>query len=66
MAFLVDIPNSNDPEGSWVNINTFEDKEEMLTFLKETFGADDKGRILLFTEIEDEDNFREVDDDDEF
>lgn len=47
--YFVDIPNSNDPEDSWINIETFPSKEEAIAYVKETFGGDDEGRIKLIS-----------------
>ena len=49
--YYVDIPNSSDPEGSWTNIGIFPNKQEAITYVKETFGGDDEGRIKLITQV---------------
>ena len=50
-VFAVDIPNPNDPEDAWVNIDFFDTREEALEYCMTTFGADEHGRIDLISEI---------------
>lgn len=50
-GYFVDIPNSSDPESYWINIKSFPTKEEAITYVKNTFGGDDEGRIKLITKI---------------
>ncbi len=49
--FSVDIPNSNDIAGSFVNVCNFQNREETLKFVKDIFGADEEGRISLISEV---------------
>lgn len=49
--YYVDIPNSSDPEGSWTNIGIFPNKQEAITYVKETFGGDNEGRIKLISKV---------------
>ena len=51
MDYAVDIPNSNDPENSWVNLDYFSSKKEALAYVQKTFGADSQGRICLVTHV---------------
>jgi hypothetical protein len=47
--YFVDIPNSNDPEDSWINLGLFPSKDEAVAYVKETFGGDDEGRIKIIS-----------------
>lgn len=49
--FSIDIPNSDDIVGPFVNICTFQTKKEALKFAKDIFGADEEGKISLISEI---------------
>ena len=49
--FAVDIPNSDDPENSWVNLGQFDTHEEAVEYCKTAFGADNEGRIGLISEL---------------
>ena len=46
---FVDLPNAYDIEGAWVNIGSFESRQEAIEFAKEKFGADDEGRIYIIS-----------------
>lgn len=50
-SYYVDIPNSSNPENSWVNVGIFKSKEEAIKYIKNTFGGDDEGRISLITKV---------------
>ena len=52
--YEVQIPDVNDMDGMWANPISFNDKETALKFLKDTFGADDQGRICLLAEHSDD------------
>lgn len=54
MTYYIDIPDINEHEYPWININTFYSKEKALAYVKEKFGADNEGRICLITEVEDD------------
>ncbi len=64
--YYIDIPDVNRKEGGWVNIADFSSKLEALSYVKKMFGADDKGRVSLISEVEEEDseeNSHTLDDD---
>lgn len=51
--FWVDIPDSNNwqvDDVPFINIRTFDTKEEAVAFCKEYFNADDEGKLSLITE----------------
>jgi hypothetical protein len=50
-TFIVDIPNSNDIDDTWIEVETFSSREEAIKFVKKQFGADDEGRINLISEV---------------
>ena len=60
MRYFLDLPDPHNPEGTWVNIMSGT-KQQVLTFAKNHFGADDDGNINLISEEGDEDE--EVEDD---
>jgi len=43
--YVIDLPNPHDINGTWIEIGTFNSKEEMIAFAKKTFGADEEGKI---------------------
>ena len=49
----IDVPNPHcdltDPEAAWVNVQTFDNREEAIEWAKEHLGADDQGRIQVVT-----------------
>ncbi len=47
LRFYVDIPNADSEE--WINIDTFDTREEAIAFAKEKFGADDNGNVSLIS-----------------
>ena len=49
--YTVDIPNNADPEGEWINLGYFETRGEAIAYARDTFGADDDGRIGLVSEL---------------
>ena len=49
----IDLPDPHDPGGPWKCIATLP-YAEALAFVRNNLGADEKGRIYLLTEIEDE------------
>ncbi len=49
LKYAVDIPNIY--SDNWDNVSYFETKEEAINFCKEKYGADEKGRINLITEV---------------
>jgi len=49
--YIVDIPNSNDIDDTWIEVGTFSSREEAIKFVKEQFGADNEGRINLISEV---------------
>ena len=51
VGYHVDIPNSDDPEGYWINVETFENRQEAVAYVKRVFGGDDEGRIKLISKI---------------
>jgi len=53
--FWVDLPNPYNIEREWINIETFYSQREAIEFCKKHFGADNKGRIRLINEGEEED-----------
>lgn len=53
MTFHIDLPNWMDPTGEWKNVVTFKSMQDAIDFARETFGADDMGRIGIITAIED-------------
>jgi hypothetical protein len=50
--YPVDIPNSYNPDSGWVNMGYFDSRENAIEYCKKTFGADDKGRICLVSEVD--------------
>lgn len=45
----IDVPDSNDPAAPWVCLKTLP-RDEAVKYVRETFGADEKGRICLISE----------------
>lgn len=52
--FYIDLPNPHDPKGPWIQIMSG-DKESVLNFAQNVLGADEKGRIAIISQTEDED-----------
>ena len=50
--FWVDIPDSTsfDPECPFVNVATFNKKEDAIKYVMEVYGADEDGRLKIITE----------------
>ena len=48
--FLIDLPNPYDLEGPWMNIDSFPNREEAVSFAQRMFGADGEGRIGIVTD----------------
>lgn len=48
IKYYVDIPNALSDE--WINIKTFDTKEEAIKFAQEIFGADENGLISIISE----------------
>ena len=46
----IDVPNPTDLEGPWVMIDKL-NRSAALKYVQERFGADDKGRISLLTDL---------------
>jgi len=56
--FYVDIPQEEcveNPEHEWLNVGVFDTKAEAIAWAKQTFGADDEGKIQLVSFTSDED-----------
>jgi hypothetical protein len=51
MHYAVDIPNPNIASKEWICIEYFETKQGAINFAKETFGADNEGRICLVSSL---------------
>jgi len=51
--WYVDVPGAAVPEGPWVNVATFDSRDEALWYVQDMFGADDEGRVSLITEVHD-------------
>jgi hypothetical protein len=51
-VYTIDIPNSNDPDGPWINVKTLNDKAVAVVYVKSHFGGDSRGRIDLISEVE--------------
>lgn len=51
--YAVDLPNPEklDIDAEWKCVGYFETKKEAVDYCKNTFGADDKGRINLITSL---------------
>lgn len=49
--FAVDLPNPQDIDGEWVNVEYFDTRQEAIDFCKEHFGADDNGCICLVSKL---------------
>lgn len=49
MKYAVDIPQLDREE--WINVNYFSTKKEAIKYAQEHFGADDKGRINLISNL---------------
>ncbi len=50
MRFAVDIPNA-DGESAWENVGYFSTRAKAISFAQQHYGADDKGRIALVSEM---------------
>jgi hypothetical protein len=46
--YYVDVPQTNG-RSEWENVGTFDTRDEALAYAKETFGADDNGKIKIVT-----------------
>jgi hypothetical protein len=55
-TYPVDIPNSYDPTGNWINLDSFDTKADAIAYVRETFGADEDGCICLVSEFDDGDD----------
>ena len=51
--YFVDVPDYRDPEGSWINLEVFETREEAVDYVRRTFGGED-GKVGLISFISDE------------
>jgi GH43 family beta-xylosidase len=49
--FMVDIPDPHDLTGEWVEVGVFDTREEAVAWARETFAADEKGRIYLVSTV---------------
>jgi hypothetical protein len=47
-VFYVDIPQLDSEE--WVNVETFDSKEEAIAFARDKFGADENGNVSLISQ----------------
>lgn len=56
--YAIDLPNPHDLEDVWVTYNHYDSFEDALRIAKHLMGADDKGRINVISEFDNE----EVDD----
>ena len=59
-TFYVDVPPADltlngDDGTTWINVDSFQTREEAVAFAKEHYGADDVGRVALVTGIPEED-----------
>ena len=57
--FAVDLPNAEDIDGEWVDVEYFDTYEEAVAFCKEHFGADDNGCICLVSKLPQEDEVKD-------
>lgn len=51
MTWLVDVPNSANPDAEvWVEVAEFDTQPQAIAFTREKYGADEKGCICLVSE----------------
>ncbi len=48
--FYVDVPNSDISDEGWINVKTFETRQDAIDFAKEHFHADDNGMVSLISQ----------------
>jgi hypothetical protein len=51
--YFVDVPDYRDPEGSWINLEVFDTREEAAEYVSRVLGGQ-KGSISLISYLSDE------------
>jgi len=51
LKYAVDIPNPNNPDDVWVNMDYFENKKQAIQWARKHLGADAKGRICVVSKM---------------